>query len=169
MSTDSSTGPSPASGPRIVEAEWKLKDFPGLHRIHDFCFVEDAIAFLRADGFTPDEATASISWHVERGHFQISQMPDGTYQDVTNPNNGAISKQPVYRSALTATAGWLGFRAKDGPWSRPASPQEWARVFNVSRDTIVGYFTDGKIQAKKLSDRVYQVYVDHLPQQPKSE
>jgi hypothetical protein len=50
-----------------------------------------------------------------------------------------------------------------GGWSDPKSPAQWARVFGVSWDTIKRRIKDGKITAKKLSMKLYQVAVKDLP------
>jgi hypothetical protein len=56
----------------------------------------------------------------------------------------------------------------DGPWSTPDSPSQWAKVFNVSRDTLMRRFRDGKIRHRRLTSKSYQIHVDDLPSGHKS-
>jgi hypothetical protein len=48
-------------------------------------------------------------------------------------------------------------------WSKPDTPQGWAKRFDVSDKTFKRYCSDGKIRHKKLSDRSYQVDTRDIP------
>jgi hypothetical protein len=52
---------------------------------------------------------------------------------------------------------------KDGPWSQPDGPAQWAKKFNVSVSTVKRRFADGSIRVKKLSPKSYLVHVDDVP------
>ena len=54
-----------------------------------------------------------------------------------------------------------------GPWSRPNTPSEWARMFGCSRATFQRRVKDGTIRAKKLSCRSYQVHLNDVPSKHK--
>ncbi len=56
-----------------------------------------------------------------------------------------------------------GSPASDSVWSEPRSPGEWAKAFNVHRDTFLARVKDGKIRAKKLTSKSYRVHKDDLP------
>lgn len=56
----------------------------------------------------------------------------------------------------------------DGPWSTADSPARWAKQFKVSPRTFKRRVKDGKIRAKILSDRLYQINLDDLPNQDKA-
>ena len=47
--------------------------------------------------------------------------------------------------------------------SKTISPAEGGRLFGVSSRTFVRWVNNGKIQAKRLSSKAYQVAVDDLP------
>ncbi len=55
--------------------------------------------------------------------------------------------------------------ADGGPWSTADTPARWAKLFKVSVRTFKRRTADGKIRAKHLSDRLYQVHLDDLPKQ----
>ncbi|MCX7429063.1 MAG: hypothetical protein NTW96_25980 [Planctomycetia bacterium] len=48
-------------------------------------------------------------------------------------------------------------------YSRERTPLQWAKLFHVHRDTFVKRCREGKIRARKLSDKSYRVHVDDLP------
>jgi hypothetical protein len=51
----------------------------------------------------------------------------------------------------------------DGPWSKPNSPVRWAKLFGVTAKTFKRHVAEGKIRAKILSDRLYQIHVADVP------
>ncbi|MBN2579533.1 MAG: hypothetical protein JXB10_11135 [Pirellulales bacterium] len=53
---------------------------------------------------------------------------------------------------------------QDGPWSEPDTPKRWATKFKISATTFKRWVKSGKIRAKPLSDRSYQVCLEDLPQ-----
>jgi hypothetical protein len=55
-----------------------------------------------------------------------------------------------------------------GPWSVADSPTRWAKLFKISPKTFKRRVKDGKIRAKRLSDRLYQVHLGDLPKQEKA-
>jgi hypothetical protein len=55
-----------------------------------------------------------------------------------------------------------------GPWSTADNPTRWAKQFKISPRTFKRHVKDGKIRAKMLSDRLYQVHLDDLPNQEKA-
>ena len=57
--------------------------------------------------------------------------------------------------------------ADNGPWSLADTPTRWGKVFGFSPKTFVRRVADGKIRAKKLSDRSYQVHTGDLPSDQK--
>ncbi len=62
------------------------------------------------------------------------------------------------RKFVAAAAG------QDGPWSEPDTPKRWAIVFKVKPPTFKRWVKAGKVRAKVLSDRSYQVHLEDLPQ-----
>jgi hypothetical protein len=48
-------------------------------------------------------------------------------------------------------------------WSKPKGPQDWARVFGVSRDTMRKMLQDQTVRNRQLSPRRYCICVDDLP------
>jgi excisionase family DNA binding protein len=59
---------------------------------------------------------------------------------------------------------WLSKGTSSGElWSEPRSPAEWAKAFNVHRDTFLARVREGKIRAKKLTSKSYRVHKDDLP------
>lgn len=48
-------------------------------------------------------------------------------------------------------------------WSKPDSPSRWAKQFGISPKTFKKRVEEGKIRAKVLSDRSYQIAVSDLP------
>ncbi|MCC6126898.1 MAG: hypothetical protein IT426_18190 [Pirellulales bacterium] len=50
-----------------------------------------------------------------------------------------------------------------GPWSKPDGPKQWAKMFNLSWDTLKGRIESGQIRAKMLSTKSYRIHVDDLP------
>jgi hypothetical protein len=50
-----------------------------------------------------------------------------------------------------------------GGWSKPDSPTRWAGVFGESPKTFMRKVNQGKIRAKKLTSKSYQIAVDDLP------
>jgi hypothetical protein len=59
-------------------------------------------------------------------------------------------------------------KQQDGPFSTDDSPSRWAKQFKMSARTFKRRVKDGKIRAKILSDRSYQVHLDDLPKQEKA-
>jgi hypothetical protein len=57
---------------------------------------------------------------------------------------------------------------QDGLFSTADSPTRWAKQFKISPKTFKRRVRDGKIRAKSLSDRLYQVHLDDLPKQEKA-
>ena len=51
----------------------------------------------------------------------------------------------------------------DGPWSKADGPQQWAKKFGFSTDTLMRRFEDGTIRHKKLSSKSYRIHVDDVP------
>jgi hypothetical protein len=48
-------------------------------------------------------------------------------------------------------------------WSKPDGPTQWANIFGVTPETMVKYFSEGKIRNKQLSSKSYQVHNDDIP------
>ena len=48
-------------------------------------------------------------------------------------------------------------------WSKPDSPTRWAIVFDISAQTFKRRVKDGKIRAKKLSSKSYQIDIQDIP------
>lgn len=55
---------------------------------------------------------------------------------------------------------------QDGPWSNPDGPQQWARMFGFSVDTLKRRFKAGKIRHKKHTTKSYSIHVDDVPKAP---
>jgi hypothetical protein len=53
----------------------------------------------------------------------------------------------------------------NGPLSNPDTPARWAKKFQMSSKTFKRHVLRGKIRAKILSDRSYQIAVGDIPQQ----
>jgi hypothetical protein len=51
----------------------------------------------------------------------------------------------------------------DGPWSKADGPQQWAKKFGFSPDTLRRRFEDGTIRHKRLSSKSYRIHVDDVP------
>ncbi len=49
--------------------------------------------------------------------------------------------------------------------TRPDFPSQWAKIFGISRSTLMRRFKDGKIRFNKLSSKSYQIVIDDLPAQ----
>jgi hypothetical protein len=58
--------------------------------------------------------------------------------------------------------------ATTGPWSTANTPTQWAKQFKICARTFKRRVKDGKIRAKVLSDRLYQVHLDDMPKQDAS-
>jgi hypothetical protein len=64
--------------------------------------------------------------------------------------------------ALDRTNGRVA-RASDDRWSVPKMPSEWARLFNMSWDTLKPLFESQTIRNKQLSPKMYRVHRTELP------
>ncbi len=54
---------------------------------------------------------------------------------------------------------------REGPWSKPLSPAQWAKVFDCSADTFYRMRKEGTIRYKELTPTRLQIHVDDLPQE----
>ena len=87
-------------------------------------------------------------------------------------NVGQLDRLPAPPSMRQKLDEWtrdLGSKApndNDGPWSTPDTPARWAKRFKVSPRTFKRHVAGGKIRAKPLSDRSYQIHLDDLPKDP---
>ena len=57
----------------------------------------------------------------------------------------------------------LGPKPEPTKWSKPDSPNKWAKVFKCSYNTFMTRLRDGKISHKKLSTKSYQIDMRELP------
>jgi len=92
-------------------------------------------------------------------HKQVARplellMPESESIDARSDGSGDLQKLAPQQPAESAS---------DGPWSKPDSPKRWAKLFNLSWDTLKRRFDDGTIRHKKLSSKSYQIHVDDLP------
>lgn len=54
-----------------------------------------------------------------------------------------------------------------GPWSKPDSPAEWAKVYDVTPRTFSRWVDNGKIRAKKIDEKNVMVHLDDVPRRLK--
>jgi hypothetical protein len=69
----------------------------------------------------------------------------------------AASKKPVTSSHNPAP------QSDHIEWTTVDTPARWAKLFGISRDSLIRRFEDGSIRHKKLSPKSYQVAIDDLP------
>jgi hypothetical protein len=128
-----------------------------------------------ADSFgitSPDElmiieqGSYGALWHCALANLLIaSKWRNPSVQTLSDPI-GRFELH-VCDNALQAT--WdaltqlLMLDTSDGPWSEADSPSQWAKRFNMSRDTLMRRFDDGSIRCRKLSTKNYRIHVSDLP------
>jgi hypothetical protein len=106
------------------------------------------------------EKVAAVEWPMGG----LDEEAD-TIRDYFRKHNAhGILPPPPPRKKPTAPASLPAKSNQDGPWSEPDTPTRWAKRFKVKPKTFKRYVTNGKIRAKKLSDRSYQVNLADLPQ-----
>lgn len=79
-----------------------------------------------------------------------------------------IVNMPLARFVEAARTKAARGAQQDGPFSAADSPTRWAKLYKISAKTFKRRVRDGKIRAKILSDRLYQVRLDDLPKQEKA-
>ncbi len=132
----------PPYGPNILQPK-----FPEPADQLKWDVLERALALCDAEGGDRAEAMrkliARVALAMGVDRREIVNMPLARFVEATPPPAG----EP------------------DGPWSKPDTPARWAKAFNVSPKTFKRYVASGKIRAKRLSDRSYQILLSALPPQ----
>lgn len=107
-------------------------------------------------------------------------LRDGSPAGISNESRVTIEREAVKSSIESKLRDALILRDKlrlkaseirhaaggdAGPWSKPDSPSRWATKFGISPKTFKRHVDAKKIRAKRLSDKLYQVHVDDVPEQ----
>ena len=111
------------------------------------------------------ESRWKLKWDDHLCHFlslqgwmmDLDKLPD------MNAEGVAKEIQLEWAAAKKWAAADLAKTGSKAEWSSADTPARWARVFQVSAKTFKRRVEDGKIRAKKLSDRSYQIDARDLP------
>lgn len=128
-----------------------------------------AVTALQAAGFLVPDAWKSVCLVPRFTMRKSGRIDEPIINEVIE---GKVNIAAVRNLAGEVGKAIAGLRAaagkgeQDGPWSRPKSPKDWAKVFGFSRDTFIRRCEDGTIRHKKLSDRRYLVHLDDVPAPP---
>jgi hypothetical protein len=115
---------------------------------------------------TAELERAAFEWLADHGRPASSVRTPFVSSATLSELANRFARKPIGDSAVrnhlrrldqTKTA------SSDGPWSTPDTPSRLAERFQVTAPTFKRWVKTGKIRAKKLSDRSYQVHVGDLP------
>ncbi len=119
--------------------------------------ADDRVAAMKPQDaiFMTDDTWPKRSWPAVRKAIRGFPMFDAKAL--------ALRIKAERQRCLTRWAVPTKEKGQDGPWSQSDTPSRWAKRFKISSRTFVRYVRDGKIRARKLSNKSYQVHLACLP------
>lgn len=127
--------------------------------------VKAAAAAVRAVWPNPDQGTLEDSPPLIAPRRVLQDIGRFLRDDV-----GQLDRLPASLSILRKldaliedVGGKTPPAQSDGPWSKADGPQQWAKKFGFSTDTLMRRFKDGTIRHKELSSKSYRIHVDDVP------
>ena len=150
-------------------ADWRHVEEQHLAHVHQ-CALEALVTAAQAAGLQSDAIYESGQWcrrlcagGAVKG---LSQWPTEIPSKWAPAEILAIVDKGYHqllRLTNRATLPAVPEPPGGGPWSEPDSPSRWAKVFKISPATFVRHVRGGRIHAKKLSDKSYQVALSNIP------